>query len=331
MARIAQENLLELCAILGFTIASKSEPQDVALRGLNPSMNSLGVQLDFPAPRSGQHVLTASLPPDKRTKYIAQTLKVSKQATLRKSEAESITGRAVYVSSAIWGRVARAYEHPFRKIAEGLPVRRSEWHRAARSLAEFYANASPRHILPLAASRPHAVIATDARGNPAGEWASEHLGGICFWNHTARWFSDTIQAGLFVAFSDSSAISDAQHRINIAEALAALVALVYWRQELAGHQVILLIDNMAAEGTLQRGYSPDVDLCRITNRFWQICNAYDIILWVDRVPSAYNIADPLSRGDFSDMKLLDCTRSESHKTGRVDFEYLVDRRHSTRT
>ena len=166
------------------------------------------------------------------------------------------------------------------------------WQKAAKSLAEFYRNSQPRTIRPLGYTRPHAVIATDARGNLGDVWGTEHLGGVCFWTHHAAWFSDPIREGLIKTFADPDAIAQRQHRINKAEAIAALLALIYWRHPLAGHQVILLIDNMAAEGTLHRGYSPDADLCRITNRVWQICNAFDISLWIDRVPSDDNIADP---------------------------------------
>ena len=85
---------------------------------------------------------------------------------------------------------------------------------------------------------------------------------------------------------------------------------------------------MAAEGTLHRGYSPDADLCRITNRVWQICNAFNISLWIDRVPSDDNIADPLSRGDFSLMEALGFPRTEQVTRDPVDFEYLVARMRS---
>ena len=331
MSRIAQENLLSLCSIFGFAIADKSEPEDICMRGINPLMNALGVNLSFPPTRLPDRLATASLPADKQLRYIEQTDKVAHQATLRKTEAESITGRAVYVSSAIWGRVARAYEFPFRKIAEGKDINKKIWQKAAKSLAEFYRNSQPRTIRPLGYTRPHAVIATDARGNLGDVWGTEHLGGVCFWTHHAAWFSDPIREGLIKTFNDPDAIAQRQHRINKAEAIAALLALIYWREPLAGHQVILLIDNMAAEGTLHRGYSPDADLCRITNRVWQICNAFDISLWIDRVPSDDNIGDPLSRGDFSLMEALGIPRSVQITRDPVDFEYLVARMHSQGT
>ncbi len=88
-------------------------------------------------------------------------------------------------------------------------------------------------------------------------------------------------------------------RINKAEAAAALLALKSFAAFVRGCDVTLLVDNTPAEGACSRGYSPDPLLAAIVGELWLLAGALDITLWIDRVPTKDNLADPLSRQDFA--------------------------------
>ena len=92
---------------------------------------------------------------------------------------------------------------------------------------------------------------------------------------------------------------DAQQRINESESLATVFTMEAFASDSAGSDVMWAIDSSAAEGTLRSGYSPNRFLCALAGEFWRIAQAHDIRVWLHRVPSASNLADPISRGDLS--------------------------------
>ena len=89
------------------------------------------------------------------------------------------------------------------------------------------------------------------------------------------------------------------------EALGALFGLQTFQKWISHADVLLWIDNEAAEGCLNKGYSPDKELAALAGETWLLADNLDITLWIMRVPSSHNVADPLSREDVSLAKAMD--------------------------
>lgn len=93
-----------------------------------------------------------------------------------------------------------------------------------------------------------------------------------------------------------------------AETIAALVALILWKDFLRTEKCVLMIDNETAKFAFIRGYSdnPIVDL--LVKQFVKIETESQVILWFCRVPSSSNIADSPSRGDVAGLQdAIDCS------------------------
>ena len=134
---------------------------------------------------------------------------------------------------------------------------------------------------------------TDGRGNADGVWGSEFLGAVCR-DQTSVWYTY-----MAVSKADGGFLQMRENRINKVEALGALFGLMSFEPYLQGADVILWIDNAAAEGCLNKGYSPDREMAALAGELWLQADRMDAALWVMRVPSSHNVADPLSREDIS--------------------------------
>ena len=99
----------------------------------------------------------------------------------------------------------------------------------------------------------------------------------------------------------------AEQRINECESLAALLTLATFAEKLTGADLMWAIDSSAAAGTLRAGYSPNRFLCALAGEFWRVSQKWDIRIWLFLVPSAKNLADPISRCElqaFADWHIM---------------------------
>ena len=73
--------------------------------------------------------------------------------------------------------------------------------------------------------------------------------------------------------------------------------------------LILLVDNVASQVALTRGGTSDPLCSRTARRFWKQADNIGVFPWLERVPSAANLADPPSRavGPF-DERAFDFTQ-----------------------
>ncbi len=74
------------------------------------------------------------------------------------------------------------------------------------------------------------------------------------------------------------------------------LAISNWAERLAGHPVIVFVDNQAALGILRNGTSKAPDLAALAVFTWDLAMRLGIDLTFLWVPSPLNLADPPSRG-----------------------------------
>ena len=91
------------------------------------------------------------------------------------------------------------------------------------------------------------------------------------------------------------------HVIGLVELYASILAFRFWRHRLEGRRVILFIDSWPALDSLVKGDS--------SVRLWRelllvLENPEEhlpMLLWVARIPSRSNVADPPSRGSVEEL------------------------------
>ena len=99
-------------------------------------------------------------------------------------------------------------------------------------------------------------------------------------------------------------------QIAMVELFATVVALKTFEVYLAGSWSLLLVDSEPVQGALVKGYSAREDVCELVGVFWKLALDLKVNLYVDRVPTDANPADPPSRdhmniGDALGWKTVD--------------------------
>ena len=99
-------------------------------------------------------------------------------------------------------------------------------------------------------------------------------------------------------------------QIAMVELFATVVALETFKVQLQGSWSLLLVDSEPVQGALVKGYSAREDVCELVGVFWKLALDCLVNLYVDRVPTDANPADPPSRnnmhiGDSLGWKTID--------------------------
>ena len=94
------------------------------------------------------------------------------------------------------------------------------------------------------------------------------------------------------------------HAHLVQEIIAILLALATFSDAVASRKVILYSDNVGAEKATSRGSAKAWDHNHLVHQIWSLAYRHSIRLWVERVPSKYNLADCPSRGSTKILELL---------------------------
>lgn len=95
------------------------------------------------------------------------------------------------------------------------------------------------------------------------------------------------------------------HAIAQSELYPVAVSLQTWKEKLNGKFVILFVDNNAVLDSLIKGNTGCLASLDLLSSVCKQILVSQCILWVTRVPSASNIADGPSRGDYSIVSSID--------------------------
>ena len=88
---------------------------------------------------------------------------------------------------------------------------------------------------------------------------------------------------------------DGSVHINSLETLAAVFAMIKFRHEIVDSSVVLFNDNNTALISLLKGCAKNSDSNKLAWTFWKFAREANCTIWMERVNSAANPADVLSR------------------------------------
>jgi hypothetical protein len=243
-------------------------------------------------------------------KFLAALTPVLSDRWLSPNLARRLGGKAGFLASGLWGRVGRIgiaalWHFVSQDTTQHISIAELV---ALRFLAALIAFAPPRSINPDTWTTPQRAVAwTDGFWNPITR--SGGIGGVLLLLHP----DSTVRA----AFSFSAPVPDALlHRwylikaprncIAQVEALAAVVLLTTFTEELRSHSLVLFEDNVGVQSNLIRASARNPLSAEITAAFWWCACLAEIRPWVERVCSRNNVADAPSRFLRGLTDLLGC-------------------------
>ena len=140
---------------------------------------------------------------------------------------------------------------------------------------------------------PPVHLLVDAAGSPAHCAAVLFIDGKCLYTDgsPARHFMEQFQ-------------KRSDNQIMTLEILAIALGLSTFASEIHGRRVVVFSDNTGAEASCRRGTASAWDHCRLIHEIWSHCLCNKTQIWIERVPSEYNLADLPSRKEYGLVQSL---------------------------
>ena len=149
----------------------------------------------------------------------------------------------------------------------------------------------PRPILAKSPRPSDAVISTDGSFEP--EDPALVVGGVMFawWRRAPVGFSCTVPNQLLATWLPR------RNQIALVELFATVMAIAHFGSELAGRNVMFLVDSEPALDALIKGRSKFTDVIHLVTLFWEVVAEFQVNVYLDRVSTDANISDGVSRAD----------------------------------
>ena len=214
---------------------------------------------------------------------------------LSPGQAGKLRGKLMFGASQLWGKIGRAF---LRSLSERQYIRnpRSDLNTALIKSLEHWKwliqHGPPRPIMSAQTQKADAVIFTDgsfpdgSEGSPLKPW----IGGVLF-----KIGCQPLQFGCEVPQSLIDHWLPRKSQIAMVEMFATLVALETFREQIFDSSPLLFVDSESVQGALVKGYSAREDLCELVGSFWKLALDVKVNLYIDRISTDANPADPPSR------------------------------------
>ena len=234
--------------------------------------------------------------PEKREKWRARLGEALSAGHLPHGAASKLAGALMWASSNLFGRLGRAMVSPFFALSQkGARGRRLS--NEARSACAWWRHVLLHAVVEKRAWRPpearSAALFGDARGEPP------HIAAVLFIDGSAFFCHAAVSHDLLRAFQ-----SRKDHQISGLEMLSLALGIASFAPLLEGRRVHVYSDNTCAEGAVRKGRASAFDHNSVIHCIWAAAFRLRLNLYVHRVPSALNVADPPSRECFRLMTAL---------------------------
>ena len=202
-------------------------------------------------------------------------------------QAGKLRGKLMFGASQLWGKIGRAFLRSLseRHLNKALVKSLEHW-------KWLIQHGPPRPIMIASAKKADAVIFTDGsfpdgkEGSPLKPW----IGGVFF-----RLGCQPVQFGGEVSQKLIDQWLPRKSQISMVEMFATVVALETFRDQITDASVLLFVDSESVQGALVKGYSAREGLCELVGSFWKLALDVKVNLFIDRISTDANPADPPSR------------------------------------
>eukprot|EP00435_Cladocopium_sp_Y103_P026152 s3258_g6.t1 len=305
LVKCTESTIVSLFKLLGWMFAEEGDK----CMPFGDVCEALGVVFDLKDSFRG---FAAICNTEARVRELCADLQVVIEAgTLTCKEAQRLRGRMQFADAQLFGRTGKRCLRVLGDFAENRRRRLLPKDMLFLKLfMQLLRSNSPREVRAL--GRNNTVIFTDACYERDSEAWPCGIGGVLCDVDVVQFFS------LEVGSEERKALGELYKKQIIFEAktLSAVVAFVLWKDLFANKRCLLFVDNEGTKFSLLKGMSEN----GIVDQLAELFAEYEILIhsfvWLARVPSKSNIADPPSRGDVSHSFFVNAS-NVSHKAKTI--------------
>ena len=170
---------------------------------------------------------------------------------------------------------------------------------AFRTLLSRVTSGKPQQLSADIPERP-VIMFTDGavETNDSGS-VEATIGGVLICDGKVQMFGNKVDDSLL-----SDWLTELNHPVGLTEMYAVVVALGLWKEVIAGRRVICFCDNWTAIDVFVKSSSPIRWWRRLLLALEKIDENLNCLLWMARVASPSNVADPPSRGQWDQVEFM---------------------------
>ena len=286
LERNAEQAIVSLFRLTGWLFAESGDK----CKPFDTSCEALGVLFDVSLSLSG---IAAVCNTDKRIAELCDEIDVVlKNKCLLVKQAQRLRGRMQFADAQIFGKSGKRCLRVLTDFSEGRRKRLSlKDEFFLLTFKEMLKSKVPRRVA--AVPNENILVFTDAcYERNARSWICGIGGVLVFPNGSARKFSLELDSATRQLLGECTK----NQIIFEAETLAAVVALLIWKDFLDKKRCLFFVDNEGAKFALLRGMSDNRVVDILSEIFAVEESKIATLIWLCRVPSKSNIADEPSRG-----------------------------------
>ena len=283
-----------LFQLLGFRFASDK------LAPFSNSTEMLGVVVDT----SDKQAIKVDNKESRKRELVSELKNVLQQNALEVANLPAILGRVQYAELRIAGRHGKLAMADIREWEKSEHVKRSvpldDISRAAfEILLARIDSGKPKRVSVDEPQKP-VLIFTDGAVEPSSSGEVEAtIGGVIFADDTTQVFGTYVDSQVLQGWME-----ELTHPVGLTELYGVVVAVKQWAHLLRGRRVIIFCDNWTAIDVYVKGTSPLKLWRQLLLELERLDNEAESLVWMARVPSASNVADPPSRGKWDEISFL---------------------------
>ena len=289
LASSSVEHLLDCLGWVYSNDPAKSRP-------FEPECDILGVRVDVSRLALGCLKLTNK--PSRYTRLLELLAKARKKGCFHKRDAQVIHGMLNFMTSFVMGHSLKLACRVFANLSSRPVEMTCSQTEALCSWTEDLLEKLQPRILNCEGDPSPVLIFTDAA------YEDGHATWGIVVGDTLTGTFEVSGGHIPAALIDQWKFVVGEQVITQAEAFAAALARRAYETLVTQRRVILFVDNDAARFSLIKGSSPSVALLKIAQCFHSCGNRDHAIFWIERVPTASNIADLPSRGKLDEAAQL---------------------------
>ena len=265
-------------------LGAKFDPKKLQLCS-DPTI--LGVTYDLVSMR-------LKIKPSRKEELLDEIESIMVSGLLPPGQAGKLRGKLMFGSSQLWGKIGRAFlrslserqysKYPRSEVNAPLQLSLEHW--------KFLIEAGPPRKIEFTERRKSDyVIFTDGSFPDLKSSLTEPwIGGVLFCKG-----QKPVQFGCRVSMDLIEKWIPRKSQIAMVEMFATVVALSTFAPWIKDSWSLLFVDSEPVQGALVKGYSSKEDLCQLVGVFWRLALEIQVNLYIDRVPTDSNPADPPSR------------------------------------
>ena len=283
-----------LFQLLGFKFASDK------LAPFSTSTEMLGVLVDT----AERGVIKVDNKESRKQDLVAELQKILQCGVLEADRLPAILGRVQYAEMRIAGRhgkLAMADIRDWEKHGnskEAAPLDETSREAFEILLARIDAG-RPKRLVADEPQRPVLVFTDGAVETGSDGQVEATVGGVIFADGQTQTFGSHVDESVLRGW-----LQELVHPVGLTELYGIVVALKQWQQLLKGRRVIIFCDNWTAIDVYIKGTSSLKLWRQMLLEIETLDSEADNLVWMARVPSSSNVADPPSRGRWDEIDFL---------------------------